>query len=181
MLIEFLVKIQSIFKIHDEVKSEAKSHMMIFPSYVNHSDIARCYLSNDNIEITEAGFLCGKLVNNDTKINLFGNSATLGLSIDANNKHDDLNNYNWFAKIIDDDGKKEVVLYSTTDVVFSKGEAEVNDVVQCVPHSLYWKVDDADDADANNFGTYLERSYLVFDSKANNFDKENIVFLKTLF
>lgn len=177
MLIEFLVEIQSIFKIYDEVKSEAKSHMIIFSSYVNHSDIARCYLSNDNIEITEAGFLCGKLVNNDTKINLFGNSATLGLSIDANNKHDDLNNYNWFAKIIDDDGRKEVVLYSTTDVVFSK--SEVDDVVQCA--TLYLKVDDVDDADANNFETYLERSYLVFNSKTNNFDKENIVFLKTLF
>lgn len=125
--------------------------------------------------------MCGKLINNDTKIKLFGNSATLGLSIDANNKHDNLNNYNLFAKIIDDDGKKEVVLYSTTDVVFSESEAEVNDVVQCVPHSLYWKVGDADDADANNFGTYLERLYLVFNSKTNNFDKENIVFLKTLF
>lgn len=163
------------FKIND--KSKTQNHMMIFPSYVNHSDMARCYLSNDNIEITAAGFLCGKLVNNDTKINLFGNSAILGLSIDANNKHDDLNNYNWFAKIIDDDGRKEVVLYSTTDVVFSK--SEVDYVVQCA--TLYLKVDDVDDADANNFGTYLERSYLVFNSKTNNFDKENIVFLKTLF
>ena len=169
------------FKINDKLQTQTRSHMMIFSSDINHSDIARCYLSNDNIEITEAGFLCGKLINNDTKIKLFGNSATLGLSIDANNKHDDLNNYNWFAKIINDDGKKEVVLYSTTDVVFSESEAEVDDVVQCVPHSLYWKVDDADDADANNFGTYLERSYLVFNSKTNNFDKENIVFLKTLF
>lgn len=163
------------FKIND--KSQMQNHMMIFSSDINHSDIAKYYLSNDNIEITEAGFLCGKLINNDTKIKLFGNSATLGLSIDANNKHDDLNNYNWFAKIIDDDGRKEVVLYSTTDVVFSKGEAEVNDVVQCA--SLYWKVDDVDDADANNFGAVL--SYLVFDSSANNFDKENIVFLKTVF
>ena len=139
------------FKIND--KSKTQNHMMIFPSYVNHSDMARCYLSNDNIEITEAGFLCGKLVNNDTKIKLFGNSSTLGLSIDANNKHDYLNNYNWFAKIIDDD------------------------VVQCA--TLYLKVDDVDDADANNFGAIL--SYLVFDSSANNFDKENIVFLKTVF
>lgn len=161
------------FKIND--KAQSQSHMMIFSSTVNHSDMARCYLSNDNIEITEAGFLCGKLINNDTKIKLFGNSATLGLSIDANNKHDDLNNYNWFAKIIDDDGRKEVVLYSTTDVVFSEAEADC--AVQCAP--LYWKVDDVDDADANNFGA--ERSYLVFDSKTNNFDKENIVFLKTVF
>ena len=155
------------FKINDKLQTQTRSHMMIFSSDINHSDIARCYLSNDNIEITEAGFLCGKLINNDTKIKLFGNSATLGLSIDANNKHDDLNNYNWFAKIIDDDGRKEVVLYSTTDVV------------QCA--TLYLKVDDVDDADANNFETYLERSYLVFNSKTNNFDKENIVFLKTLF
>ena len=161
------------FKIND--KSQTENHMMIFSSDINHSDIARCYLSNDNIEITEAGFLCGKLINNDTKIKLFGNSATLGLSIDANNKHDDLNNYNWFAKIINDDGRKEVVLYSTTDVVFS--ESEVDDVVQCA--TLYLKVDDVDDADANNFGAVL--SYLVFDSSANNFDKENIVFLKTVF
>ena len=152
--------------------------MMIFSSDINHSDIAKYYLSNDNIEITEAGFLCGKLINNDTKIKLFGNSVTLGLSIDVNNKHDDLNNYNWFAKIIDD-GRKEVVLYSTTDVVFS--EIESNDVVQCASQSLCWKceADDVDDADANNFG--LERSYLVFDSPANNFDKDNIVFLKTVF
>lgn len=169
------------FKINDKSKTQTRSHMMIFPSYVNYSDMARCYLSNDNIEITEAGFLCGKLVNNDTKIELFGNSVTLGLSIDVNNKHDDLNNYNWFAKIIDDDGRKEVILYSTTDVVFSESEAEVDDVVQCA--SLYWKceadADDVDDADANNFGA--ERSYLVFDSSANNFDKDNIVFLKTVF
>ena len=178
MLIEFLVKIQSIFKIHDEVKSEAKSHMMIFPSYVNHSDMARCYLSNDNIEITEAGFLCGKLVNNDTKIKLFGNSSTLGLSIDANNKHDDLNNYNWFAKIINDDGRKEVVLYSTTDVVFSEAEADC--VVQCASQSLYWKCE-ADDVDEDNLGIELDRSYLVFDSPDNNFDKDKIVFLKTVF
>ena len=167
------------FRINDKSKTQTRSHMMIFSSDINHSDIARCYLSNDNIEITEAGFLCGKLINNDTKIKLFGNSATLGLSIDANNKHDDLNNYNWFAKIIDDDGRKEVVLYSTTDVVFSESEAEVDDVVQCA--SLYWEceADDVDDVDANNFGAV--RSYLVFDSSANNFDKESIVFLKTVF
>lgn len=167
------------FKINDKSKTQTRSHMMIFPSYVNHSDMARCYLSNDNIEITEAGFLCGKLVNNDTKIKLFGNSATLGLSIDVNNKHDDLNNYNWFAKIIDDDVRKEVILYSTTDVVFSKGEAEVDDVVKCA--SLYWECEanDVDDADANNFGA--KWSYLVFDSSANNFYKDNIVFLKTVF
>lgn len=122
--------------------------------------------------------MCGKLINNDTKIKLFGNSATLGLSIYANNKHDNLNNYNWFAKIIDD-GRKEVVLYSTTDVVFSESEAEVDDVVQCA--SLYWEceADDVDDANANNFGA--KWSYLVFDSSANNFDKDNIVFLKTVF
>ena len=155
------------------------NHMVIFSSDVNHSDIARYYLSNDNIEITEAGFLCGKLINNDTQIQLFGNSVTLGLSIDVNNKHDDLNNYNWFAKLVDDDNRKEVILYSTTDVVFSKNKAEADDVVECA--SLYWKVDE------DNFSTDLERSYLVFDSeveseaKSNNFNKDNIVFLKTVF
>ena len=120
-----------------------------------------------------------KFIKHNAKIELFGNSVTLGLSIDVNNKHDDLNNYNWFAKIIDDDGRKEVILYSTTDVVFSESEAEVDNVVQCA--SLYWEceADDVDDVDANNFGAV--HSYLVFDSSANNFDKENIVFLKTVF
>ena len=168
------------FKIND--KEQSQNHMVIFPSYANHSDIARYYLSNDNIQITEAGFLCGKLINDDTKIKLFGNSVTLGLSIDENNKHDDLNNYNWFAKLVDDDhsNRKEVVLYSTTDIIFIKNEVskQSDDIVQC--DSLYWNVEDAD---KDNLGAV--RSYLFFDSKAeaksNNFDKENIVFLKTVF
>ena len=162
------------FKIND--KTQSQNHMIIFSSDINHSDIAKYYLSNDNIKITEAGFLCGELINKDTKIKLFGNSVTLGLSIDVNHKHDDLNNYNWFAKLVDDDDtRKEVILYSTTDVIFSKSEAKADDVVKCA--SIYWKVDE------DNFGADLERSYLVFDNevKSNNFNKDNIVFLKTVF